>query len=153
TAGALAEEKDRGTLEYLFTTDLRSHEIVLGKLVSRLAVMLLLALTGLPVLTLLLFLGGVDPNQVLGSFAATGVTLLSLACLSILSSAYVPKPVTAILLTYLEVAAYLIGSTLLAMLMNEVSKRDLGDALIELIGTGNIWLRLEELDALSRGSR
>ncbi len=149
TAGALAEEKDRGTLEYLFTTDLCSHEIVLGKLASRLAVVLLLALTGLPVLSLLLILGGVDPNQVLGGFVATGVTLLSLACLSIFNSAYVRKPVTAILLTYLEVVAYLGGSILLTMTMNDPGKRNLGDALIERFGTGNVWLRLEELDALS----
>jgi ABC-type transport system involved in multi-copper enzyme maturation permease subunit len=150
TAGALAEEKDRGTLEYLFTTDLRSHEIVLGKLASRLAAVLMLALTGLPVLTLLLFLGGVDPNQVVGGFVVTGVTLFSLACLSILNSAYLRKPVTAILLTYVEVGAYLAVSTLLAWTMHDPGKRDMGDALIEFLGLGNIWLRLEDLELLAR---
>src|SRR5262245_23448643 len=37
SAGAITEEKERRTLDYLFTTDLTNREIVLGKLASRLA--------------------------------------------------------------------------------------------------------------------
>ena len=36
-AGAIAEEKDRKTMEFLLATDLRNREIVLSKLLSRLA--------------------------------------------------------------------------------------------------------------------
>ena len=51
TAGAIAEEKQRKTLEYLLATDLGNHEIVLGKLVSRLGYLTLFLLTGLPMLS------------------------------------------------------------------------------------------------------
>lgn len=64
TAGAIAEEKQRRTLDFLLATDLSSHEIVLGMLAARLANLSLLILTGLPVLGFLQFLGGVDPNLV-----------------------------------------------------------------------------------------
>lgn len=110
TAGAIAEEKERKTLEFLLATDLRNREIVLSKLVSRIANITLLVLAGLPILSFLQFLGGVDPNLVLAGFAATGLTLLSLAGLSILNSALAKRPRDAIALTYLGAAAYLILS-------------------------------------------
>lgn len=106
-AGAIAEEKDRGTLEYLLATDLDNREIVLGKLVSRLLGLVLLVLTGLPILSLVQFFGGVDPDLILSGFAAAGLTMVSLAGLSILNSIYAKKPRDAIVLTYLIVVAYL----------------------------------------------
>jgi ABC-type transport system involved in multi-copper enzyme maturation permease subunit len=107
TAGILAEEKDRGTLEFLLATDLRDREIVLGKLLARLGNVLLILLTGLPIIGFLQFLGGIDPLLVLVGFAATGVTLVGLAGVSILNSVYARRPRNAIVLTYLEVFAYL----------------------------------------------
>jgi ABC-type transport system involved in multi-copper enzyme maturation permease subunit len=110
TAGAIAEEKERKTLEFLLATDLRNREIVLSKLLSRLANITLLVLAGLPILSFLQFLGGVDPNLVLAGFAATAMTMCSLAGLSILNSVLVKRPRDAIALTYLGAAAYLILS-------------------------------------------
>ena len=112
TAGAIADEKDRKTLEYLLTTDLHGHEIVLGKLASRLGYMTLVLLTGLPVLSLMQLLGGVDPEMMLAGFAATAVTMLSLAGLSLFNSVYATKPRTAIGLTYVQAAFYLVVTTL-----------------------------------------
>jgi ABC-type transport system involved in multi-copper enzyme maturation permease subunit len=114
TAGVLAEEKARGTLEFLLATDLRNREIVLGKLVARLGNLLLILLTGLPAVAFLQFLGGIDPLLVLAGFAATGVTLVGLAGLSVLNSVYARTPRGAIVLTFLEIAAYLVLSTLAA---------------------------------------
>lgn len=107
TAGAIADEKDRHTLEYLLATDLRNREIVLSKLVSRLANLTLLLLAGLPILSLMQFLGGVDPGLVLAGFAATALTMGSLAALGILMSVYAKKPRDAIALTYLVAVAYI----------------------------------------------
>ena len=100
TATAIAEEKEQRTLDFLLATDLRSREIVLGKLASRLAHLVLFVLAGLPVLVLMQFLGGVDPNLALAGFAGTALTMLSLASLGILISAYVERPRSAIFITY-----------------------------------------------------
>ena len=86
TAGVLAEEKERGTLEALLATDLRDREIVLGLFIARLLNLTLLLLTGLPILSLLQFMGGVDPNLVVTAFVAAGCTMVSLASVSILQS-------------------------------------------------------------------
>src|SRR5262245_52388590 len=45
-AGAVTDEKRRGTLQYLLTTDLESRHLVLGKLLGRVAQVALLALAG-----------------------------------------------------------------------------------------------------------
>src|SRR5437773_1513327 len=106
TASAIAEEKDRKTLEFLLATDLRNREIVLSKLASRYCNLGLLILTGLPVLSLTQFMGGVDPDLVLAGFVITAITMASLAALSILQSVYAKKPRDAIVLTYLAALAY-----------------------------------------------
>jgi ABC-type transport system involved in multi-copper enzyme maturation permease subunit len=111
-AGAVAEEKERKTLEFLLATDLLNREIVLSKLTSRLLNLMLLVLTGLPVLAALQFLGGIDPLLVIAGFAATMLTVASLAGLSIFASVICRRARDAIVLTYLMAAAYLVLSGL-----------------------------------------
>jgi ABC-type transport system involved in multi-copper enzyme maturation permease subunit len=105
-AGAVAEEKDRKTLEFLLATDLRNREIVLSKLTARIANLALILLAGLPILSALQFLGGVDPNLLLASFAVVGLSMVSLASVSILFSVRCRRPRDAIVLTYLVVLLY-----------------------------------------------
>jgi ABC-type transport system involved in multi-copper enzyme maturation permease subunit len=105
-AGAIAEEKDRKTIEFLLATDLHNREIVLSKLLSRLANMTLLLLTGLPILSILQLLGGVDSELMLSGFAAVGLTMLGIASVSILLSTLFKKPRDSISLTYLLLIAY-----------------------------------------------
>jgi ABC-type transport system involved in multi-copper enzyme maturation permease subunit len=144
TAGAIAEEKERRTLEFLLTTELSGYEIVLGKLVARIAYMLLLLLTGLPVLALLQLLGGVDPQLILGSFAASGITLLSFACLSIFNSVLASKPRTAIFATYVQLLGFFVATLLLV----ELSDPNAIPYPILWICRGNPYLALQELQKL-----
>ena len=118
TAGAIAEEKERRTLEFVLATDLRNREIVLSKLLSRLANLSLLILTGLPILGFLQFLGGVDPNLVVASFAATALTVVSLAALSLFNSVLTRRARDAIALTYLGAVGYLLLSGAAWILLN-----------------------------------
>jgi ABC-type transport system involved in multi-copper enzyme maturation permease subunit len=108
TAGAVAEEKDRRTLEFILATDLRSREIVAGKLASRLANLGMYLLAGLPILSALQFLGGISPVLVLAAFAATAMTVVSLGALGIFQSVRSRKASEAIILTYLTAFAFLV---------------------------------------------
>jgi ABC-type transport system involved in multi-copper enzyme maturation permease subunit len=120
-AGAVAEEKERKTLEFLLATDLRNREIILSKFGSRLCNLTLFLLTGLPILSFLQFLGGVDPDLVLSSFAATALTAVGVASLGILNSVIYKKPRDAIGITYLIVIGYLaIATTLFGFKMASV---------------------------------
>jgi ABC-type transport system involved in multi-copper enzyme maturation permease subunit len=110
TAGAIDEEKDRRTLEAVLATDLRNREIVLSKLVVRLANLGLMLLTGLPVVAVLQFLGGIEPDLVLAALVVMAATMTSLASLSFLNSVYARRARDAVLCTYLEMAAYALVS-------------------------------------------
>lgn len=109
-AGAVADEKERRTLEFLLATDLRDREILFGKLASRVGSLLLFLLTGLPILGLLQFFGGIDPDLVIAGFAATFATVLSLAAVSMAASVLARRARDAIALTYLLAALYVVGS-------------------------------------------
>jgi ABC-type transport system involved in multi-copper enzyme maturation permease subunit len=128
TATAITEEKQRKTLEYLLATDLHNREIVLSKLLSRLLVLLLLLLGGLPVLSFVQFLGGVDPNLVVAGFVATVASMLSLGSLGICYSVYSERARNAIVSTYATAGAYLLLSSCLGSfaLWSAGSKNPLG---------------------------
>src|SRR5262245_1417093 len=64
-ASTVAQEKDRRTFILLLLTDMRDYEIVLGKLLGSLLPIALLLMGSIPVLAMLLLLGGIDPEQVL----------------------------------------------------------------------------------------
>lgn len=68
-ASSVAQEKDRQTLILLLMTDLRNHELVLGKLFAGLLIVMVLVLASMPVLFLVVLLGGVGIDQVLWSLA------------------------------------------------------------------------------------
>src|SRR5262249_33161691 len=85
-AGAVAEERERRTLELLFTTHLSDREIVLGKLFGRLTHLGGVLLAGLPVLCILELWGGIDPVVIVAGFAVTALTLLSVGSVCILIS-------------------------------------------------------------------
>ena len=63
TADCLSEEKREGTLGFLFLTDLRGYDVVLGKLLSTSLRGVLALLAILPVLAIPLLMGGVTGAQ------------------------------------------------------------------------------------------
>lgn len=108
--GAVAEEKERHTLEYMLATDLRNREIVLGKLASRVANLTLIVLAGLPVLSVAQVLGGISAELLVAGFAALGLMLLSLASVSMFWSVHARRARDAIVLSYATLFAYIILS-------------------------------------------
>ena len=106
--GVVAGERERGSLDLLFTTDLRDREIVLGKLASRLAVALLLIVTGLPVLSLISLFGGIDPERLLLVWIATGVALLYAGSTAVYFSATSGSQVGAYIRTYWWMTVWLL---------------------------------------------
>jgi ABC-type transport system involved in multi-copper enzyme maturation permease subunit len=102
TAGAVVEERERRTLELLFTTELSNREIVMGKLAARLAKLLLLLFTGLPVLSLLQLLGGVDPSSLIAGFFACAMLMMSVGATSIHASVNSRTVLGATFLSYVQ---------------------------------------------------
>jgi ABC-type transport system involved in multi-copper enzyme maturation permease subunit len=72
TAAAVAQEKDRRTLDLLLMTRMTNSELVVGKLLASMLTVLVLILAGVPLLMLLALLGGVSHGQIA---RVVGVTL------------------------------------------------------------------------------
>ena len=85
-ASAIAEEKERRTLELLFTTHLSNSEIILGKLTSRIIHLMGFVLAGFPILSLIQFWGGIDMLLIVGNLVNTLLNIISLGSMCLLAS-------------------------------------------------------------------
>ena len=82
-AGAIIEEKDRKTIEFLLATDLTGREIVLGKYLSRVVQMLCVLLAGVPILAATQVWGGVDVTFIAIAYLIAFTAILSVAGISV----------------------------------------------------------------------
>jgi ABC-type transport system involved in multi-copper enzyme maturation permease subunit len=115
-AGAITQEKDRRTFVLLLLTDLRNYEIVLGKLLGSLLQITLLLAGMLPVLSLILLLGGVAPEQVIQAMLILAATALAAGSLGGLMALWRDKTFQALALTVLLLVLYLCLVRALAVL-------------------------------------
>jgi ABC-type transport system involved in multi-copper enzyme maturation permease subunit len=126
-AGAIADEKRRKTLHYLLASRLTGPEIVLGKLLVRMLYMGVLLGVSLPVMSMLVLFGGIDPGLVLLACAGLFSTAWFLAALSIWVSTIARRPRDALFITFGLEALWLIVPP--AVRPNVWSAMPAGDAL------------------------
>jgi ABC-type transport system involved in multi-copper enzyme maturation permease subunit len=109
TAGAICVDKARGALDHMLVTELSATELVLGKLAVRLASVLGLAASVIPIMALAALLGGIDPLALFGSFLAV-IGCAILACsLAFLLSVWGRKPSDVLMATYLILVFWVIA--------------------------------------------
>ncbi|MCX7664659.1 MAG: ABC transporter permease [Gemmataceae bacterium] len=120
-AGCISDEKERRTLEFILTTDLNNREILFGKFLSRVLGVIFFVLAGLPILAMLQFFGGIDPDLMILSTIATLITILSLASIAVVSSVWCRRSRDAILLSYLIILFYIIASSISYVIAESMS--------------------------------
>ncbi len=125
-ASAVAREKDRRTFVLLLMTDLRDSEIVLGKIFGSLLPIWLLLATTIPLLMLLLLLGGVGLQQVIQAVLVTAGASLAAASLGGLVALWRERTFQSLALTVLLVVFYLCvarGAALLLRLIPNLANQ------------------------------
>jgi len=100
TAGAVTDEKTRGTLQHMLTAHLTAGEIILGKLLGRMAQVAVLALAGLPALCFIGVFGGLHPLLLLVVLASTLVPMFAIGAASLLASVWCRQTRDAVLILY-----------------------------------------------------
>lgn len=88
TAGAIAHEKERDTLQVLMTTQLPPATVMREKLGSRVFVMFCLVAMSLPMLAFSYSLGGVRPLQFAGSITLLMTTIIQVGAFTLMMSAW-----------------------------------------------------------------
>lgn len=114
TAAAVAQEKDRRTLDLLLMTNLSNAELVLGKLLASMLGVLVLIVAAIPLLMLITLLGGVSYSQVA---RVVGVTLTAAAVAGSLGSTLAlwrEKSFQTLAMTSLLLVLWLIAGEVLA---------------------------------------
>src|SRR5581483_9766362 len=99
-AGAITDEKRRGTLQYLLTTDLEARHLVVGKLLGRVAQVALLTLAGFPLFFLLAGFAGASPLSLAVALLVLVVPLLSIGAVTVLASVWSRQTRDAVLVLY-----------------------------------------------------
>jgi ABC-type transport system involved in multi-copper enzyme maturation permease subunit len=98
--GAIAEERERGTLDLLVTTELRNDEIVLGKLLARVVHLGAFLIAGLPVFSIMLVWGGIDLWLLLAGWVNSLLLLLAVCSVCIMFSTMPVRASTAVIVSY-----------------------------------------------------
>lgn len=114
--GSIAGERANLTLAPLQISRLTARQIVIGKLGSSLAYLLLLLVCAVPLLTVPYLLGGIDLAAILASVGVTLLIAVELAAVALAASAWLRRPTTAIISAILMTGAVLVGPFLLMAL-------------------------------------
>lgn len=108
-AGAITDEKSRGTLEFLLTADLTATDIVVGKLLGRMLQVLALTLVGLPLLAFVGPFADLDLGMVLALLGLTVGPAFALSAASLLASVWCRHTRDAVLSVYtLAIAGFVV---------------------------------------------
>jgi ABC-2 type transport system permease protein len=110
STGAIAGERERGTLQLLQVTLLRPSAIVLGKLAASLGFVLLLLVASLPLFTVALILGGVTPGQAFRGLSVIVALAVFLAALGTFLSSIARRTLHATIGTYALTFVLLFGT-------------------------------------------
>ncbi|MBL8823863.1 MAG: ABC transporter permease subunit [Planctomycetia bacterium] len=98
--GVISGEREQKTLDLLFTTQLTNREIIFGKLLSRVVSMVLLILSGVPIVAMTMLFGGVNAQVFVHALIATMVALLYVSSFAIYFSTTTKTTLGALIRTY-----------------------------------------------------
>jgi len=110
TSGAISLEREKQTLDLLAATPVSTLGIVLGKLSSALAFVVVLVLASIPLTAVVFVFGGVAPEDILRGYAVLLVTALGFGSVGILVSSLTRRTQSATVLTYLTVLVLTVGT-------------------------------------------
>jgi ABC-type transport system involved in multi-copper enzyme maturation permease subunit len=110
TTGTISLEREKATLDLLITTPMRPGAIVIGKLLSALAFVLLMILAAVPVSALVLMYGGASMEDVLRQQLTLLVSAIGFGVIGLFFSALTKRTQAATVLTYSTVLFLTVGT-------------------------------------------
>lgn len=130
TAGSIAGEREKQTLEILLTTTMKPSEIVWGKLMASISMVLLLVVSSLPVISIVFTIGGLALVDLLQFVVLVFVAALLMGSIGVWASTAIKKTVPATVFTFAGIvvlcglaassATLHLGPALLILLINPV---------------------------------
>jgi ABC-type transport system involved in multi-copper enzyme maturation permease subunit len=110
TAGAISSEREHQTLDLLVTTPLSTLGVVVGKLISALAWVLVLIVASVPLMSLVFVFGSVGPEDVLRAYLLLFTLAFGMGAIGLFLSALVRRTQAATVLASVVVLVLALGS-------------------------------------------
>jgi ABC-2 type transport system permease protein len=143
TSGAISSERERKTIDLLKTSLLSARAIVLGKLGSATAFLLLLVVTAIPLQSLAFFLGGVGMAEIVVSTLMLVVTAVFFCALGMFYSSFAQRTLIATVFSYATILVSFIFFILLlfsiSIIDSTYSNSGFASTLTENITTITVW--------------
>lgn len=117
TSGSISGEKERKTLDILLSSKMSTCSIVIGKLMASLNMVMLLAVSSLPVLSIVFLFGGITAVDLVVMLVTLMVSGVFVGSIGILFSAVCKKTTTATVLSYSSILALIAGTYVLNYLV------------------------------------
>jgi ABC-2 type transport system permease protein len=124
TAGAISLEREKQTFDMLVATPIRPGGLVIGKLFSALAFVILMVLAGIPISALVLMYGGASVDDILRQQVVLFVSAIGCGVIGLFYSALIKRTQTATVLTYTTLIALAIGTLLVWRFWTAVATND-----------------------------
>lgn len=113
TAGSIAGEREKQTLDILLTTVLTPEKIVMGKLLSSISMVLLLVVSSLPIISIVFTIGGVGMEDLVQFMLAILVISFFIGSMGMLASTVLKKTVPAMVCSMVEVMLVCVGTVIM----------------------------------------
>lgn len=110
TASSISGERERQTLELMLTTTMKPREIILGKFGSALTTMLILAISALPVQSLVFVYGGITVADMAVLFLCYGIVALFTGGIGMFYSSLLKRSTVATVGTYVTIVLLVAGT-------------------------------------------
>jgi ABC-type transport system involved in multi-copper enzyme maturation permease subunit len=123
TAGQISLEREKQTLDLLISTPLRPGAIVIGKLATALAFVILMIVAAVPISALVLMYGGAEVHNIVQQQLVLLSTAIGFGAIGIFASALTKRTQTATVVTYSTVIGLVLGSAMLFGFWQTIGQR------------------------------
>lgn len=137
TSSAITGERERQTLDILLSTQMKPWQIIVGKLQSSLSIVLLLATTSLPIVSIVFVFGGIKIIDLIILILLLVVEAIFVGTIGLLFSSLVKKTTTATVFTYASLLFMFFGTYVIVQVyyMIEMAKNEgIIDAVTDIQG-------------------
>jgi ABC-type transport system involved in multi-copper enzyme maturation permease subunit len=124
TAGQISLEREKQTLDLLISTPLRPGAIVIGKLATALAFVVLMILAAVPISALVLMYGGAEIENIVQQQIVLLSAAIGFGAIGIFASALTKRTQTATVMAYSIVIGLVLGSAMLFGFWQTIAQRD-----------------------------
>jgi len=121
TAGQISLEREKQTLDLLMTTPLRPGAIIIGKLLTALAFVVLMIVAAIPICAIVLMYGGASVDDIIRQQVVLLAVAVGFGAVGIFASALMQRTQAATVVAYCTVLALTLGTAMVFTFWSEVA--------------------------------